>query len=91
VIAFTRLGEHEKRPLVCVCNLSPIVRERYRVGLPLAGEWLERVNTDSLAYGGSGIANGTIHAAEHEWHGQAHSAELTLPPLATLWLSPAGA
>ncbi|MGH2849112.1 MAG: 1,4-alpha-glucan branching protein GlgB [Solirubrobacteraceae bacterium] len=91
VIAFARFGEDEKRSLVCVCNLSPIVRERYRVGLPLAGEWVERLNTDSDSYGGSGVANGTIHAAEREWHVQAHSAELTLPPLATLWLSPAGA
>ena len=30
----------------------------------------------------------TLHAELGEWHGQAHSAELTLPPLATLWLAP---
>jgi 1,4-alpha-glucan branching enzyme len=91
VVAFTRLGEDGGRPLVCVCNLSPIVREGYRLGLPLPGEWVERLNTDSLAYGGGGVGNATVVASAREWHGQEHSAEITLPPLATLWLSPAAA
>ena len=89
VLAFVRAGEDPGRPLVCVCNLSPIVREHYRVGLPLGGAWSERLNTDSSAYGGSGVHNGTVVAEPLPWHDQAHSAELTLPPLAVLWLVPA--
>jgi 1,4-alpha-glucan branching enzyme len=89
VLAFVRRGEDAGRPLVCVCNLSPIVREHYRVGLPLEGAWSERLNTDSSAFGGGGAGNGAIVAEPRPWHGQAHSAELTLPPLAVLWLVPA--
>ena len=34
VLAFARFGKDPKRPLVCVCNLSPVPRYGYRVGLP---------------------------------------------------------
>jgi 1,4-alpha-glucan branching enzyme len=89
VLAFVRHGEDGRRPLVCVCNLSPIVREHHRIGLPLGGAWAERLNTDASAYGGSGVGNAAIVAEQRPWHGQEHSAELTLPPLAVLWLVPA--
>jgi 1,4-alpha-glucan branching enzyme len=47
------------------------------------------VNTDSFAYGGSGIGNlGAVEAVARPWHSQAASAELTVPPLAVLWLAP---
>jgi 1,4-alpha-glucan branching enzyme len=88
VLAFVRLGNDGTRPLVCVCNLSPIVREPYRIGLPQGGAWTELLNTDARAFGGSDVGNGTVRAEPREWHGQADSAELTLPPLATVWLAP---
>jgi len=90
VIAFVRRGAAGTQPLVCVCNLSPIVREHYRLGLPLEGAWAEVINTDSSSYGGGGVGNGTLVAQPRAWHGQSQSAELTLPPLAVLWLAPAG-
>ncbi|MER7766596.1 1,4-alpha-glucan branching protein GlgB [Kitasatospora sp. NPDC096140] len=81
-------------PLVAVCNFSPVVRHGRRVGLPrLAGRdqlWEEVLNTDAEEYGGSGIGNShPVKAEAVEWDGQPRSAELVLPPLATLWLRPA--
>jgi 1,4-alpha-glucan branching enzyme len=47
------------------------------------------LNTDASGYGGSGVVNaGTIAAAETPWHGQQWSAELDLPPLGVVWLTP---
>ena len=37
VIAFARLGAGDTRPVVCVCNLSPVPRYGYRVGMPHGG------------------------------------------------------
>jgi 1,4-alpha-glucan branching enzyme len=88
VLAFARVGADGTRWLVCVCNLSPIVREHYRIGLPQAGVWTECLNTNRSEFGGSGIGNGPLEAQPRPWHGQTQSAELTLPPLATLWLAP---
>ena len=83
-------GEDPVRDVVAVvCNLSPVPRESYRLGLPQAGRWVEAVNTDSSYYGGSNTGNlGGIAAEETGWGGQPFSAELTLPPLSVLWLVP---
>jgi 1,4-alpha-glucan branching enzyme len=89
VIAFVRT-DRSGRPLVCVCNFSPVVREGYRVGLPHGGVWRERMNSDSSHYGGSNVGNwGELQAEVVPWHNQGLSAALTLPPLGVLWLVPA--
>jgi 1,4-alpha-glucan branching enzyme len=90
-LAFMRLPRGDESPLVCVANLAPVPREGYRLGVPIAGGWSEVVNTDSTFYGGSGIGNmGAVAAEKRSWHDQPYSIELTLPPLAVLWLRPDG-
>jgi 1,4-alpha-glucan branching enzyme len=87
VFAFVRWSaDHE--PVVCLTNFSPVPRQR-RVGLPRAGAWTEVLNTDDPRFGGSGVTNEHIEAEEQEWDGQPASAEVTYPPLATVWLRPA--
>ena len=58
VLAFARVSQDGTRWLVCLCNLSPVVRIGFRVGLPVAGRWREALNTDSRFYGGSDVGNG---------------------------------
>jgi 1,4-alpha-glucan branching enzyme len=95
VFSFVR-HDIQGRPLVCVSNMSPVVRHGYRVGLPTVradvrdARWLEILNTDTAVYGGGGVGNpDPIKAEQVEWNGRDTSAELTLPPLSTIWLSPA--
>jgi 1,4-alpha-glucan branching enzyme len=89
IIAFLRVAADGERTLACVCNLSPIPREHYRLGLPHGGSWREALNTDSRYYGGSDLGNfGGVDAEQSPWQGQPWSAELTLPPLAVVWLVP---
>jgi 1,4-alpha-glucan branching enzyme len=79
----------EGRPVACLANLTPIPRYGYRVGLPEGGEWEVVLNTDGLDYAGSGIDVGpTVQAEPTEWHANPHSAVLTLPPLAVVYLAP---
>ncbi len=79
--------DNDGRPLACLVNFSPVPREGYRVGLPFAGQWIEVLNTDASLYGGSGLGNlGVVHAADEPWHGRPASADVTLPPLAAVWL-----
>jgi 1,4-alpha-glucan branching enzyme len=77
--------------VVVVCNMTPVVRQDYGIGVPRAGVWRERINTDASAYGGANIGNGGIlHAEATPMHGRPASLRLTLPPLATLVLEPEG-
>jgi 1,4-alpha-glucan branching enzyme len=89
VLAFARASRDRERVLVFVANLSPVPREHYRLGLPRAGRWREAINTDSTFYGGSDLGNlGGVEAEPIPWNGQPVSAEVTLPPLAGVWLVP---
>jgi 1,4-alpha-glucan branching enzyme len=66
-----------------------VPRENYRIGVSQGGRWVERINTDSADYGGSGVGNGgVIKARKTPWHGRSHALSLTLPPLSTLILTP---
>jgi len=88
VIAFLRIAPQSGRRILCVCNFSPVVRRRYRVGAPAAGAYREILNTDSLYYAGGNLGNGGAVMAEPiPWHGLDFSLRLTLPPLATMWFA----
>jgi 1,4-alpha-glucan branching enzyme len=89
VLSFLRRSAGGEQVVACVANLSPVPRDGYRVGLPVAGAWTELLNTDAAGFGGSGVGNaGVVHAIDRPWHGQPFSAEMTLPPLGVLWLTP---
>ena len=87
VFAWLRHGADAGRTLAMVANFTPVPRERYRIGLPRGGRWREALNSDAGVYGGSNCGNaGGVIATARPQHGFDFSAELTLPPLGTLWL-----
>jgi 1,4-alpha-glucan branching enzyme len=89
VLSFVRYARDPRDLLLCVCNFTPVPRQGYRVGVPLGGYYVEVLNTDGEAYGGSNLGNGGGVASEPvPWHGQPHSMVLTLPPLAAVWFRP---
>ncbi|MGI9641188.1 MAG: 1,4-alpha-glucan branching protein GlgB [Acidimicrobiia bacterium] len=68
VFAYLRLAQ-DGSPLLFVANFTPVVREDYQVGVPVAGEWAELVNSDDLKYGGSGVVNGVVATGPTSTHG----------------------
>ncbi|TBW33713.1 1,4-alpha-glucan branching protein GlgB [Siculibacillus lacustris] len=86
VFAFLRSGGPEDPPVLAISNFTPVPREGYRVGLPLAGRWREILNTDAAIYGGSNFGNdGAVWTDGEEAHGLPVSALMRLPPLATVY------
>jgi 1,4-alpha-glucan branching enzyme len=91
VVAFARQSRGGERVLVFVANLSPVPRPSYRLGQPRSCRWREALNTDSTYYGGSDVGNlGGVEPEPIPWHDQPVSAEVTLPPMAAIWLIPDG-
>lgn len=87
VFVFLRRSFHGGAPVIVALNMTPEVRRGYRIGAPEAGEWREILNTDAEIYGGGNIGNaGAVRTAPHPCHGRAQSLELTLPPLAGVFL-----
>ncbi|MGI4745931.1 MAG: 1,4-alpha-glucan branching protein GlgB, partial [Janthinobacterium lividum] len=89
VFAWLRFGHYGQRPVLVICNFTPIVRHGYTLGVSQSGIWDELLNSDAARYGGSGVGNhGSVEAMDAEVGGQPASLTLTLPPLATLILAP---
>ncbi|HET6856708.1 MAG TPA: 1,4-alpha-glucan branching enzyme [Streptomyces sp.] len=90
VFAFLRF-DADGTPLLAVSNFSPVVRHEYRIGVPDdVPAWTEVLNTDAARYGGSDVHRTEPLKPESVGaHGRPASVQLTLPPLATVWLKPA--
>ena len=80
VLAFARWDD-ASNPLVSITNFSPMPHKRYQLPFPTTGTWHEVLNTDDLAFGGSGVTNQaiTLNDASHL------IAQVAIPPLATVW------
>ena len=74
--------------VACITNFSPEPLVDYEIGLPVAGDWQEILNTDSPAYDGSGqFGNlGEVHAKDEPWSHFPARANVTVPPLGSIWL-----
>ncbi|MDH4426439.1 MAG: 1,4-alpha-glucan branching protein GlgB [Acidovorax sp.] len=91
VIAFLRKPRSGSgdAPVLIVCNMTPLPRENYIVGVPTPGFWREILNTDACEFGGAGWGNlgGALSTPVRSRH-HSQSLCLTLPPLSALYLTP---
>ena len=85
VFAWLRRHHDTGSTALVVSNLTPGVHYNYQVGVPAAGRYVERLNSDSELYGGGNVGNvGGLLAEAQACNGQAFTLTMTLPPLATL-------
>ena len=85
VLVFRRIDDDE-RELIVVCNFCPVLRERYRIGVPEDTVYTEVFSSDREEYGGTGVANPPRLSEAVPFHELNYSIELTLPPLSVLFL-----
>jgi 1,4-alpha-glucan branching enzyme len=87
VFAWIRKGNDPRSRCLVVVNFSPNVYYNYRVRVPFGGTWREVFNSDSAHYGGTNVGNvGEVRALQ----GPAPELNLTIPPLAAIFLVPEG-
>jgi 1,4-alpha-glucan branching enzyme len=87
VISYQRNGAGQQA--VVVLNMTPVPRDRYRVGLPSGGTYRVGLNSDAAEYGGSDYGQVARVATDAlPQHGRAHSCVLDLPPLGAVVLLP---
>ena len=91
IISFLRRRRNPADMTLFVCNFTPVVRQNYRVGVPLEGYWREILNSDAPLYGGSGQGNfGGVSTSPLPIHGRPFSLNMTLPPLGIVVFQPEG-
>ncbi len=91
VVAYLRQGRDSGSAFAVVGHFTPVVRKKYRVGVPRSGLWHEVINTNSEFYGGSGLGNdGARHTEPVPADGHPQSLVITLPPYTTTLFKWAG-
>ncbi|MGB9187119.1 MAG: 1,4-alpha-glucan branching protein GlgB [Methylovirgula sp.] len=84
-ISYIRWGKDYRQCAVTVCNFTPVVRHKYRIGVPRSGYYREVLNSDARTYGGGNIGNcGGCFSDTTPFQGRPNSLVLTLPPLAAV-------
>ncbi|RYH74137.1 1,4-alpha-glucan branching protein GlgB [Flavobacteriaceae bacterium 144Ye] len=82
VLIYQRKGKLVKDNIIVVCNMTPIPRENYRIGLPKQGTLKEIFNSDLKSYNGTGeYQNKTLKSEKKDWQYRKHSVAITIPPL----------
>ncbi|XQW83807.1 1,4-alpha-glucan branching protein GlgB [Thalassotalea piscium] len=88
IYSFIRFDKNYENPVVVICNFTPTVHQQYQVGVPLAGEYYELINSDAEIYSGENHLNTSAITCNHQpWQGQPYSINITLPALSTVMFS----
>ena len=86
VISFRRIDKNGGEVIV-VCNLTPVLRENYRIGVPQSGEYDVIFTSDDPSFGGTGQGTSTkVNTDKTPMHGFRQSISLTLQGLSGVYL-----
>ena len=88
IFIFMRKGHNVfEDTLIFICNFTPNYYEKFRVGVPFYGIYVQEFNTDEMKYGGSGkVIEGEIVAEKIPYHSEPYSVHVKIPPMGTLVL-----
>lgn len=82
ILSFVRHGKNSDDDLTVLLNFRTDAYTDYRVGVELAGEYEEILNSDAAEFFGSGKVNtGPLKSEEIPWHGKKRSVAVDLPPV----------
>ncbi|MCM8533977.1 MAG: 1,4-alpha-glucan branching protein GlgB [Lentisphaeraceae bacterium] len=87
IVSFVRYNSDKSDSLLCVCNLTPVIRENYKIGVPEKGNWEIIMNSDSHEFNGSDyLKDSSFGTFDEHNHGREQSISISLPPLAVIYL-----
>ncbi len=76
-----------KENIVCIFNMAPRSYTKYRIGVPLEGEYIEILNSEKNIYSGCNMCNfKPIPSMKYFSHGFENSIELEIAPFSAIYL-----
>lgn len=85
LLVYLRKSNDSESVALIVVNMTPSTYNDYTIGVPSAGCYIERLNTDNKLYGGSHmINNNVIESQAIEYNDREHRIQVSIPPLATV-------
>ena len=87
IIVFKRKGKKPKNDLLVVLNMTPVVRNDWKIHVQGKQNWQEIFNSDAVKYWGTGdVLNSVIGVREVDKTEKWYELNLNLPPLAAVLL-----
>ncbi len=87
VLVYIRKGNDESNDLVIACNMTPVPRENYKMGVPRKGKLKEIFNSNLKKYFGSGEYKNKVQSTKPEsWQFRDNSIDVNIPPLGAVVL-----
>lgn len=83
IYSFVRKSKNGKNSLLFVCNMTPVARDDYRVGVPKKGTYHLLLNSNEVRFGGTEADKSrpaSYKAVKSECDGKAYSISYPLPP-----------
>lgn len=83
IYSFVRKSKNGKNSLLFVCNMTPVARDDYRVGLPKKGTYHLLLNSNEVRFGGTEADKSrpaSYKAVKSECDGREYSISYPLPP-----------
>ncbi len=82
MLVFLRRGDRQEDDLLIVCNFSPLVYAKHKIGVPYCGKFKEIFNSDSTAFGGDGNVNPRVKSSKKSpCDDREDSIEVLVPPM----------
>ncbi|REE25542.1 1,4-alpha-glucan branching enzyme [Winogradskyella pacifica] len=82
VFTYIRKGNEEKDDVIIACNMTPVPKENYKIGVPRKGKLKEIFNSDLKKYFGTGQYKNKINKTKADaWHFRDDSVDIDIPPL----------
>ena len=83
IYSFVRKSKNGKNSLLFVCNMTPVARDDYRVGVPKKGTYHLLLNSNEVRFGGTEADKSrpaSYKAVKSECDGREYSISYPLPP-----------
>ena len=82
IVSFLRKTTNKEDTLLIVCNFTPVLYDKYKVGVPFAGSYKEIFCSDNVKFGGDGSKNSVIRTSRRSsCDGRSNSITIGLAPL----------
>lgn len=82
IISFIRKGKGKDDIVVCLINFANCYYDKYKIGVPVKGKYVEIFNSDREEFGGSGLSNmKSILSRKDKWDERPESIRVKLAPL----------
>ncbi len=86
-IAFMRWPRSGGRPIVVVCNFTPMTWEDFVIGMPLKGKLIPLLSSDAKKFGGRGHSFRQIKTKKGDFREFHNTAVVPLPPLSVQYFA----